>query len=212
MAKRHNSLNPPKRKAVICECGNHAFVALTRGFVTLTDPDDLDLLRSRSWCAVPDKRTVYAQAAIDHRIVRLHRVILQTDVLVDHINGDGADNRRANLRPATSSQNAANRRRQRPGPSGVVGVRKLRDGTYIAMMSVGRGHVSLGRYSSVEEASAARDIAMRERYGEYAASERRPIPAGKKLESRSNWPVGRKLQSRPKQARREILQSQESDT
>jgi hypothetical protein len=112
-------------------------------------------------------------------------MILQTKLLVDHRNGDGLDNRRRNLREATNSQNTANRLRQRPGASGVVGVRK-RKNRYQATINIGRRRVFIGSFVTLEEAAAARQRAMTERYGEFAPvrtlGERAPVAKSRGFE------------------------------
>lgn len=79
---------------------------------------------------------------------------------IDHINRARADNRIANLRLATSSENPQNQRKRRNNTSGVVGVhwhKKL--GKWQAyIMSNGRG-IHLGYYGTIEEAAAARAAA-----------------------------------------------------
>lgn len=190
MAARKTANNPKPRPARVCECGDHAFTALTRGFVVLVDPDDIAIIAERPWCARPDKGTAYALGTIDGRVVQLHRVLLPTPHLVDHRNGDGVDNRRRNLREATASQNTAYRLRQRPGASGVVGVRKHHN-KFTASINQGRTRISLGSFSTLEEAIRARETAMREQYGEFA-------PQRAKIVGRTQIP------SRPLRSRNEL--------
>jgi hypothetical protein len=102
--------------SIMCECGDHAFAALTRGRVTLVSPEDAGLLAQR-WYAHVVKGGVYAAHEEGEMHITLHGSIMGAG-LFDHRNGDGTDNRRPNLRPATNSQNAMNRR-ARGGPKGV---------------------------------------------------------------------------------------------
>lgn len=108
--------------ARLCHCGDHAFAYLTRGYVTLVSPEDAALLATKWWASVRD-RTVYAMRTEDGRNLRLHRLIGgDTAPIYDHKNGNGLDNRRGNLRPATRSQNQGNRRSQRNAGSAYLGV------------------------------------------------------------------------------------------
>lgn len=84
--------------------------------------------------------------------------------LVDHVNGDGLDNRRANLRPATSSQNAANARRRKDNSSGFKGVSQRPNGRWMARIRM----KSLGTFPTAELAARAYDSAATETWGEFA--------------------------------------------
>lgn len=67
----------------------------------------------------------YAATRIDGRITYLHRYIMNPpkDKSVDHINGDGLDNRRSNLRVVTHQQNTMNRTKlNKNNTSGFRGV------------------------------------------------------------------------------------------
>jgi hypothetical protein len=65
----------------LCECGDHAWTPLTRGYCTLVSPFDDVFLRDGSWYAfVNQSGNVYASARTrgDRRAVYLHRVIMRT--------------------------------------------------------------------------------------------------------------------------------------
>ena len=87
-------------------------IPVTGGLVALIDDADEGLVHGYVWHAHPDKNTVYARAYIRgsfpaEKRVRMHRLILNAPVgqQVDHINGNGLDNRRCNLRLCTNTQN-----------------------------------------------------------------------------------------------------------
>jgi hypothetical protein len=83
---------------------------------------------------------------------------------IDHINGDRADNRIANLREVSNRVNSQNRRR--PGSdnkSGYLGVSwKTRLGRWIAVIQVDGRHKHLGSFATPEEASATYIAAKRQ--------------------------------------------------
>lgn len=76
---------------------------------------------------------------------------------IDHINGNGLDNRFLNLREATSAENNRNRRRQSNNTSGFVGVSwcKLTQ-KWRAELNVNGERVRLGRFDTIGEAVIAR--------------------------------------------------------
>ncbi len=92
--------------------------------------------------------------------------------LVDHINGDGLDNRRVNIRLCTKADNQRNQRRNSKNTTGYKGVSfdKAR-GKYSASIGVHGEQISLGRFSTAEEASQAYEDAVRRYHGEFAYSQ-----------------------------------------
>lgn len=88
---------------------------------------------------------------------------------VDHRNGIRDENRWANLRQATRSQNRANTARTSRNTSGVKGVNwEARRGKWLArIMAAGRLH-HIGYFDSLDEAAAARAKAAAEHHGEFA--------------------------------------------
>jgi hypothetical protein len=79
---------------------------------------------------------------------------------MDHINGQGLDNRLENLRDSTSSVSAFNRGRPRNNTSGIVGV-CFDNGKWRARIEVNYNQIELGRYTNVRDAEAARKRAER---------------------------------------------------
>lgn len=90
---------------------------------------------------------------------------------LDHINGDRADNRIANLRPATREQNAQNRvgPRNKSLPKGVsISLTRTGEQRYRARIGAGRERYNIGIYATVEEAQFAYATAAAQLHGEYA--------------------------------------------
>jgi hypothetical protein len=99
---------------------------------------------------------------------------------IDHLDGDGTNNRAANLREATRLVNAQNFHRKGLPASGFLGVAKKRDGRWYAMIRSGGRYQNLGTYPTPEEASAAYERARAERHATApaAALAREKIQAG----------------------------------
>lgn len=144
-------------------------VPLTRGLFALVDHQDLDRVAGVKWVAKPIQRERggwYAHRTVGGRTVYLHRYLLHAPahLQVDHINGDGLDNRRANLRLCTASQNNLNRTNS--NRTGYRGVEK-RGERYRAALFQG-GRQTVGLFDTAEEAAFAYDYAASAAYGEFA--------------------------------------------
>lgn len=90
---------------------------------------------------------------------------------IDHINGNGADNRWENLREATHAQNGANRPKQKNNSTGFKGVsvRKNRPKAYYARIKVNNRKTEfLGCFQTPHEAHAAYEKRANELLGEFA--------------------------------------------
>lgn len=75
---------------------------------------------------------------------------------IDHINGNRADNRLVNLRPATHAENQMNRHKSRPNKHGLKGVDICpKSGRYRARVVVSRKKHNLGYFDTPEQAHAA---------------------------------------------------------
>lgn len=113
--------------------GDIAHITLSQGYVAIIDAADAPLVDGVNWAAwVARKRdgsirSVYAIRTCAHSnptSIYLHRVIMgePSHLDVDHIDGDGLNNRRANLRLATTAQNQHNSRLAIDNTSGFKGV------------------------------------------------------------------------------------------
>ena len=143
-------------------------VPLTRGHVALVDDEDFDAVSALKWCYDGHGYAVHRFGPGDAR--RMHRFIMQPRVglQVDHINGDGLDNRRCNLRVVLPWQNNANQRKTR-GTSEFKGVSWRPDlGKWTAhIKSFGIAYY-LGVFEDEEEAAQAYDRAAVSLFGAHA--------------------------------------------
>lgn len=120
----------------------------------------------------------YIYVKIDSASYPVHKVIwlwvYGEWTRVDHKDRDRSNNRLLNLRPATVSQNAANRLVATNNLLGIKGVR-CRNGRwgkrYEARIRVVGKLINLGRFDTAEEAAIAYDQAAIKYYGEFAVSQ-----------------------------------------
>jgi hypothetical protein len=105
-------------------------------------------------------------------LVKLHRIIFlmhhgYLPAEIDHIDGNPFNNRIENLRPVTRSQNMRNTRTRRKTATGVKGV-GMKGKRFHAFIKKDKKQIHLGMFATLEEAIAARKLAEKEHYGEYA--------------------------------------------
>lgn len=149
-------------------------IRLSSGGIALVDDEDFDrVVEAGLWYAQASLNTSYAKQNIrlesGRRTTRSMHNFVAGLPYVDHINGNGLDNRRANLRPATVSQNQANQRKRRDNTSGYRGVQWHPPGrTWRAVIRVKGRLISLGYYPVREDAARAYDRAAVEFFGPYA--------------------------------------------
>jgi len=141
--------------------------------LALVSQEDYEQLARYNWQAHISRGAFYATRGEfipetgRQRTIRMHRVILNApdDMEVDHINGDGLDNRRENLRLASRGQNMGNVPVSRNNRSGYLGVHlESRTGRWAAAC---RGR-NLGSYDTPEEAARAYDTEARRVHGPFA--------------------------------------------
>lgn len=154
------------------------YTRLFTGEVVYFSPEDLALVKSHSWSRNSHR---YAGARIDGRIQLLHRLIFPQWKQIDHRNTNPLDNRRSNLRPASTSQNVANRAKYAGTTSRFKGVGwdKGRD-KWLVQICLDRQSLFLGRFDDEEDAARAYDAKARELFGEYALCNFPPVPSIKK--------------------------------
>lgn len=147
-------------------------IPLTKGKIALVDDDDYEWLYIFKWRWQPIHGIPgYAVRTSNGNRLYMHRVILnltcENKVEVDHINGNGLDNRRCNLRICNRMQNRRNCRPQSLNTSGYKGVYHSRK-KWRARIEVSGKKIDLGTYETAEEAAIAYDQAAKFYQGEFA--------------------------------------------
>ncbi len=150
-------------------------IPLSRGLVAIVDEGDCEALSQFKWSAASmGGRTFYAVRNTRRPeggwvVQSMHRVLTGW-ARVDHANGNGLDNRRLNLRPASQQQNTWNLRKRRGTTSRFKGVCwSTRDGIWLAYIKLHGHDVWLGQFRDEERAARTYDAAARELFGEFAA-------------------------------------------
>lgn len=157
--------------------GGLTYIPLSQGLEAVVDLVDLPLVRDFAWCAVVDGSTFYAKTSVREAggswaVLSMHRLILGLrpgESGPDHANGDGWDNRRINLRLATSQQNSHNRRPKQGCSSQYKGVAWHRkNAKWVVRIYCDGKKYFLGYYTDEVEAARAYDEAACEHFGEFA--------------------------------------------
>jgi hypothetical protein len=149
-------------------------IPLNHGFVTVVDDEDWPAaVAAGRWSVSVKPKTMYAVRTVPKvgggwTTTRLHNVLTGWR-FVDHINGDGLDNRRVNLRPAAQSTNGANVGPRSHNASGYKGVGWHKGGRkWVAQITAKGRHYHLGLFTDPAEAARAYDAAALHHFGAFA--------------------------------------------
>jgi hypothetical protein len=147
------------------------YIPLTRGLHAIVDAKNYEWLSRYKWCAQArrDGATFYACRNSGRRTIMMHREIMKPPPgkVVDHINGNGLDNREDNMRNCTQAQNALNSRSRMSRKSRFRGVDPAGDKWQANFKYRGQTHY-LGVFDDEVEAAKARDRKAYELNGPYA--------------------------------------------
>lgn len=148
-------------------------IFLKNGGVTLVDDEDYERLNKYTWIKKRERNIDYAIRYLwkDGKVVfkrGIHRDILNAEKNqpIDHIDHDGLNNQRSNLRIITQQGNQFNR--GVATKTGYIGIFETRDGQYGARIHDGKQRPILGIFKTAIEAAKAYDAAAYRLHGEGA--------------------------------------------
>ena len=145
-------------------------IPLSKGLNAIVDDEDFKMLSNSKWRATKNHNTHYAVAGSNENFRYMHRLLCRTEegLVVDHINGDGLDNRKSNLRAVPLSINRLSSKISKNNTSGFKGVGFCKQtGRYTAWIWKDNKKIWLGRHDTIEEAKKAYMEASRIYHGEF---------------------------------------------
>lgn len=154
-------------------------IPLSQGQFAIVDVEDYEWLNQWKWTAWWSSKTRSFYAVRNEYITRknVKRIIMSRQILncpkgmiADHKNHDTLNNRRYNLRIATTSQNTCNSGKRRNNTSGFKGVMlHPATGKWRARIKKNYKTIDLGCFKTPEEAHEAYKLAAKDLHGEFAS-------------------------------------------
>lgn len=142
----------------------------------LIDDEDYEYLSKFTWSLKKTSTNEYPRCNIwingKRTSKQMHKLIFPNYKMIDHINGDGLDNTRKNLREVTKAQNNRNARKAsdatRSKYKGVCLDKGSKKNPFRAYITVDYKRINLGQYSTEEKAAEVYNQAAIKYFGEYA--------------------------------------------
>ena len=151
-------------------------IPLTQGYETIVDDEDYEILSNHKWSVNKFSKTCYAVRGVARRDgsikkIIMHRVLMNAKKgeFVDHINGNGLDNRKHNLRICGLAENCKNRGPNKNSSSQYKGVSWCKSkNLWVAQIMISGKGKTIGRFCDEKEAAKAYDSVCKEIHGEFA--------------------------------------------
>ncbi len=146
-------------------------IPLTKGKFALVDAEDYYRLAQFNWHAKLGSTTMYAARRDGGKMIKMHRLIMDAPdhLVVDHIDHNGLNNCRGNLRLCTTAQNSRNMFSNNGSTSRYKGVcwHKKRK-KWSATIQFNKKSYHLGYFEDEIKAAKAYDKQAAEYFGEFA--------------------------------------------
>jgi|LakMenE01Jun11ns_1017448.scaffolds.fasta_scaffold9218745_1 hypothetical protein len=163
-------------------------IPLTQGKFAIVDKEDYSKIMNYKWFAVKSRNNFYAATHGEKReTIKMHRLILglsEKNKICDHIDHNGLNNSKSNLRVCDNSQNIKNTTSRIGSTSSYLGVsfrpvrkRKLKDGGYsvvnvknkwVSQIQCNKKKYFIGRFETEKEAAVAYNNEALKKFGEFA--------------------------------------------
>jgi len=94
-------------------------IRLSNGEVAVVDIEDYPSINEHLWSVTKSRNVKYAHRTVNGKTVTLHHAIMgipENGLVIDHINGNGLDNRKCNLRIVTNRENCQNKHWRKGSP------------------------------------------------------------------------------------------------
>jgi len=148
-------------------------IRLSQGKVALVDNEDFESINQFKWHIDKRLHTIYAVRQERYMTGKYKKVYMHNQIMgvkwIDHINSDGLDNRKINMRPCNCGQNNMNQRPQEGKSSEFKGVfwHKQRK-KWTAQSGINGKRKHLGMFKSEIMAALAYDNEAKNLFGEFA--------------------------------------------
>ena len=146
-------------------------INLTQGKIALVDDADYELAKTHKWCARKSRNLYYASAKISGKNVSLHAFLLASpkNSEIDHVDGNGLNNQRLNLRICSHMENMANQKQHRDSKSPYKGISRAQHCDRWAAQLFFQGRkLYLGLFKDPIDAAKAYDAKAKELFGSFA--------------------------------------------
>jgi hypothetical protein len=153
----------------------HLFSEKLGNNIIYFDIEDYDKIMKHDWYVVKIANKFYVYTGIvnnkKNTTLKMHRLIMDNplNMDIDHINGNGLDNRKVNLRICSRAQNSRNQGIKKNNTSGYKGVSYRKDRKkWRSYIVLNNKQFNLGHHSTAIEAAKAYDNVAVKYHGEYA--------------------------------------------
>lgn len=147
-------------------------IVLTQFKHSILDDEDFRLFSKNKWCAMKSKKSYYAIRKFGEKTLYLHREILKckTGEIVDHINGNGLDNRKNNLRICSNAENSRNRKILKHSSKYKGVYWNKSKNKWHAQICFNYKNINLGYFKNEMAAAFRYDLKAKALFGQYAST------------------------------------------